>query len=211
MKKEDFIDGEIYYANFGIDHRILRYNSGGNMNRYCGGYYDNKLDTDVDIDYVMNNYEGFRLATQEEKITFYKAADEIIKPLSKNDVWCKVDRDFEGVYGICENGYAAKYSSNDQKLSFHKKYPCVQVGQHGANEISCQEMLELMRSANYHVPDKVLNQDPKHLDSEGNPLVIGKCYKWDFNGGSLAKYIGCLLYTSPSPRDRTRSRMPSSA
>ena len=25
------------------------------------------------------------------------------------------------------------------------------------------------------------------------------------------EYIGCLLYTSPSPRDRTRSRMPSSA
>ena len=25
------------------------------------------------------------------------------------------------------------------------------------------------------------------------------------------KYITCLLYTSPSPRDRTRSRMPSSA
>ena len=27
----------------------------------------------------------------------------------------------------------------------------------------------------------------------------------------LAKHNGCLLYTSPSPRDRTRSRMPSSA
>ena len=26
-----------------------------------------------------------------------------------------------------------------------------------------------------------------------------------------AMYLGCLLYTSPSPRDRTRSRMPSSA
>ena len=26
-----------------------------------------------------------------------------------------------------------------------------------------------------------------------------------------AQYNGCLLYTSPSPRDRTRSRMPSSA
>ena len=25
------------------------------------------------------------------------------------------------------------------------------------------------------------------------------------------KRMGCLLYTSPSPRDRTRSRMPSSA
>ena len=29
---------------------------------------------------------------------------------------------------------------------------------------------------------------------------------------SLAEYVNsCLLYTSPSPRDRTRSRMPSSA
>ena len=27
----------------------------------------------------------------------------------------------------------------------------------------------------------------------------------------LALLIDCLLYTSPSPRDRTRSRMPSSA
>ena len=28
---------------------------------------------------------------------------------------------------------------------------------------------------------------------------------------SSNKFFGCLLYTSPSPRDRTRSRMPSSA
>ena len=27
----------------------------------------------------------------------------------------------------------------------------------------------------------------------------------------FGKWSGCLLYTSPSPRDRTRSRMPSSA
>ena len=30
-------------------------------------------------------------------------------------------------------------------------------------------------------------------------------------GAFLNKLEGCLLYTSPSPRDRTRSRMPSSA
>ena len=29
--------------------------------------------------------------------------------------------------------------------------------------------------------------------------------------GQLGVYSDCLLYTSPSPRDRTRSRMPSSA
>jgi len=30
-------------------------------------------------------------------------------------------------------------------------------------------------------------------------------------GKDLGEGIRCLLYTSPSPRDRTRSRMPSSA
>ena len=30
-------------------------------------------------------------------------------------------------------------------------------------------------------------------------------------GGFITTYFSCLLYTSPSPRDRTRSRMPSSA
>ena len=29
--------------------------------------------------------------------------------------------------------------------------------------------------------------------------------------GRVVEIYGCLLYTSPSPRDRTRSRMPSSA
>src|SRR5664280_1750461 len=36
----------------------------------------------------------------------------------------------------------------------------------------------------------------------------------DYGGyiiGRLARFMPCLLYTSPSPRDRTRSRMPSSA
>ena len=34
---------------------------------------------------------------------------------------------------------------------------------------------------------------------------------WDVPGGPWTQTWFCLLYTSPSPRDRTRSRMPSSA
>ena len=33
----------------------------------------------------------------------------------------------------------------------------------------------------------------------------------DFDWSSANIHTACLLYTSPSPRDRTRSRMPSSA
>ena len=32
-----------------------------------------------------------------------------------------------------------------------------------------------------------------------------------FNLNEIAVYLDCLLYTSPSPRDRQKSRMPSSA
>ena len=49
---------------------------------------------------------------------------------------------------------------------------------------------------------------------------IGAARRWIFSefekiskdcGGCLEVIYVCLLYTSPSPRDRTRSRMPSSA
>ena len=44
----------------------------------------------------------------------------------------------------------------------------------------------------------------------GKIEVNGKDYKTYFTTPTLHYYV-CLLYTSPSPRDRTRSRMPSSA
>ena len=53
--------------------------------------------------------------------------------------------------------------------------------------------------------------EPGHIiNSEGltDAAAWGKPASWvDYFG----KVAGCLLYTSPSPRDRTRSRMPSSA
>ena len=56
------------------------------------------------------------------------------------------------------------------------------------------------------------------IDVSGGVLNIAD--ELDVAGGTITQsggiiniksYTGCLLYTSPSPRDRTRSRMPSSA
>ena len=44
-----------------------------------------------------------------------------------------------------------------------------------------------------------------HARQEGSTLTNPKLYPL------VVKYIGCLLYTSPSPRDGLLSRMPSSA
>ena len=47
------------------------------------------------------------------------------------------------------------------------------------------------------------------MDIQENPGTPGKFHVRGIP--TLMIFKGCLLYTSPSPRDRTRSRMPSSA
>ena len=44
-----------------------------------------------------------------------------------------------------------------------------------------------------------------------NCIDIGTCVRQKMGIPRGERYEFCLLYTSPSPRDRTRSRMPSSA
>ena len=56
--------------------------------------------------------------------------------------------------------------------------------------------------------DVSVQQEEEHITME---LVINQDAA-NQNCCGVQKYVGsCLLYTSPSPRDRTRSRMPSSA
>ena len=62
--------------------------------------------------------------------------------------------------------------------------------------------------------------DVNHLPAEAGTATLEDlvtalaAVQWDFaeteDADAIESY-NCLLYTSPSPRDRTRSRMPSSA
>ena len=71
---------------------------------------------------------------------------------------------------------------------------------------------------------EVLNLYERHCDgikSQGSSQYVALCpfhdetvHSFSFNTETSLYYCHsctCLLYTSPSPRDRTRSRMPSSA
>ena len=45
----------------------------------------------------------------------------------------------------------------------------------------------------------------------GRPVKVGLAGAGQMGSGLAAQIGNCLLYTSPSPRDMRRSRMPSSA
>ena len=56
---------------------------------------------------------------------------------------------------------------------------------------------------------RLLNRDGRSADSKEMIEQVTSCKSYEDALIAVSKY--CLLYTSPSPRDRTRSRMPSSA
>ena len=59
----------------------------------------------------------------------------------------------------------------------------------------------------YGNPD--INPQPESYHGNVNPVGIRSCYD---EGKRIAETLcSCLLYTSPSPRDKRQSRMPSSA
>ena len=51
---------------------------------------------------------------------------------------------------------------------------------------------------------------PTDRGTPARPPADERSFQFDL-GGALARLAGCLLYTSPSPRDGLLSRMPSSA
>ena len=58
------------------------------------------------------------------------------------------------------------------------------------------------------IKPKILNSNRRYYDEKTINLLKKVKFLLKEQGMTIN---GCLLYTSPSPRDRTRSRMPSSA
>ena len=68
----------------------------------------------------------------------------------------------------------------------------------------------IVLSSEVEMPFKTLYKTPKTLGADRLALVAGAVFGFS-NKPVLIIDVGCLLYTSPSPRDGLLSRMPSSA
>ena len=82
--------------------------------------------------------------------------------------------------------------------------------------LTLTERRRLHGSDRYNMPSQFIGEIPKELLHEIRPSVPS--YKkqssssyTSSSGKNLVDDESCLLYTSPSPRDRQKSRMPSSA
>ena len=73
------------------------------------------------------------------------------------------------------------------------------------------ELYDIIEAANSHLKEGTLIL---HRSMKAHPMFkVYKifCYNLYYVKDKEKTLLSCLLYTSPSPRDRTRSRMPSSA
>ena len=69
---------------------------------------------------------------------------------------------------------------------------------------SLQDVCEIALETNSNIRTLGVALSPCILPEAGKPT-------FEINDDEIEIGMGCLLYTSPSPRDRQKSRMPSSA
>ena len=61
------------------------------------------------------------------------------------------------------------------------------------------------------LPEDINEWYVKNNQGDMVPFSSFSSWEWTYGAQRVESYNGCLLYTSPSPRDRQKSRMPSSA
>ena len=73
------------------------------------------------------------------------------------------------------------------------------------------EYLNVKETGKTYFDNAFLKAKAASLETKTWALADDSGLEVDYLDGRPGIYSACLLYTSPSPRDRTRSRMPSSA
>jgi len=141
-------------------------------------------------------------------------------PATQDGLEFRADRDantqasFDLVFAMCES--LGNYATGGVEAMALDRYWHPRCSWYGPSGIGSARGIQGFR--NWHqipflngMPDRVGNAAEGHMFADGD-YVGFTAWPGMFMTVSNDGWLGiCLLYTSPSPRDRTRSRMPSSA
>ena len=183
---QDIMDAKRVSEKININHEIL--------------YYQKKFRSEV-IDSFIDSY-----AAGETPIPCVQCNQTVkFRDLFKYAKDLKADALVTGHYvsRIQKNGHANLYRAKDYNRDqsyflFSTTQEQLDYLRFPLGEIEKNETRSLAKKLNLNVADKPDSQDICFVPNGDYSSVI-------------KKFRPCLLYTSPSPRDRTRSRMPSSA
>ena len=148
----------------------------------------------------------------------YKRQTQWYKPLRKNLGKKNCELSEEDVQKICDT-FTAFEETEQSKI-----FPNAAFG-YWKVTVECPLRLKGIDPTRAYSPKEIKALKADQQPDEAASLVIRKIHKkgavpdsihglfeTTINGKpAVVEYEPCLLYTSPSPRDRTRSRMPSSA
>ena len=103
----------------------------------------------------------------------------------------------------CDLGETSKFCSteNDPLLLGIVNSANVACGYHAGDEETMDQVIKISKENSVSIGAHPSFNDPDNFGRK----------RMNLSSSEIRKLITCLLYTSPSPRDRTRSRMPSSA
>ena len=162
-----------------------------------------------DINFTLEAGEKLALVGENGagKTTLVKLLLRMYKPssgrilLDDMDIWTITVEEYQALFGVIFQDFVKFYFTAGENIAIGK-----------IDQISDQERIE--QAAERSLADQVVQTLPKRYEQplgkrfhEGTELSGGQWQKV-----ALARaYMNCLLYTSPSPRDRQKSRMPSSA
>ena len=169
-----------------------------------------EISIDGKIRYVVETYEvkpRYSETLNTDRICYYidnKPRHALIPYLVAN---CYVDNPNGYNFVRTKDGDVSNYhASNLEWVRSHK----------GKKQLTPEEVKENKRKYNVkyreeHLED--INEKKRIWYNDNRELIrLKACEYWDKNKELfLQRYNCCLLYTSPSPRDLSTSRMPSSA
>ena len=111
----------------------------------------------------------------------------------------------KGIYTAALTPFNASYEPEIPTLFDHVQW----LLENGTDGVALLGSTGEANSMTLEQRQSIIEQSTRKLPADRLVIGTGSCALQD--AIKLTKVSICLLYTSPSPRDRTRSRMPSSA